>query len=441
MKFRHKILIPLFTLSLALNFRYIFNFEQIQSFNFFKESLSYSVFLLDLFGVLVVFEVIKSFKELKLKTKDFWNWSTYFFLALTLIMIISSIFAHHQEPAFYWTMRFIFTVFVLVCFSYLIRGRAYRNWFYFSLVWVGLLESILALLQFKFQQSVGVFFLGESVLSPLISGVAKFEFMGQKIIRGYGTFPHSNILGAFLLLVMGAIISLIFQKKYHQSFKSRFFLISAFIFINFGILISYSRSIIMAITLFYLIFIIYYFASIKNYYQNVFCKKFKINHFFQGLLVIISFFALLFIVYNIVAPRLCIVNCSSDDAINPRIILNRLAIDQITHTPLLGVGPGNFVLKLKNQKSLSFQEWQIQPVHNLYLQIAVEAGLLSLIVFIIFIICYLRIDKVKFKKIPANPWLVIVILFLIIGLVDHYFWTTPQGLVIFVLALVLAQKD
>lgn len=66
------------------------------------------------------------------------------------------------------------------------------------ILFVSLIQSIIAIAQFVLGHSIGLFLLKESQISPNLSGVAKIAFNGQKFIRAYGLFPHPNVLGGFL---------------------------------------------------------------------------------------------------------------------------------------------------------------------------------------------------------------------------------------------------
>ena len=73
--------------------------------------------------------------------------------------------------------------------------------------------------------------------------------------------------------------------------------------------------------------------------------------------------------------------------------------------------------------------WLHQPVHNIYLLIAAETGLLGLMAFLFFL--YLLIKK----KPRLTIFCLLLVSFLIIGLFDHFFWTLQQGQMVFWLIL------
>ena len=82
----------------------------------------------------------------------------------------------------------------------------------------GFLQSLIAIYQFIVQRSVFTSpilakITGESNIGPQISGVAKIVVDGEKIIRAYGTFPHPNILGGFLIFTLLITIYLYLEHK------------------------------------------------------------------------------------------------------------------------------------------------------------------------------------------------------------------------------------
>ncbi|HEC20899.1 MAG TPA: hypothetical protein ENI70_00090, partial [Candidatus Peregrinibacteria bacterium] len=79
------------------------------------------------------------------------------------------------------------------------------------------LQAALGGLQFLFQSSLGLHFLGEAHLSPEIPGVAKFIWQGEKYIRAYGTTPHANVLAG--LLAIGFFLTVLLVDLLRKSKK------------------------------------------------------------------------------------------------------------------------------------------------------------------------------------------------------------------------------
>jgi len=88
----------------------------------------------------------------------------------------------------------------------------------FILAFSGFLQSLIAIYQFITQHSVFTSpilakITGESIIGPQILGVAKILIDNDKIIRAYGTFPHPNVLGGFLVFTILITIYLYLEHK------------------------------------------------------------------------------------------------------------------------------------------------------------------------------------------------------------------------------------
>ena len=73
-----------------------------------------------------------------------------------------------------------------------------------------------------------------------------------------------------------------------------------------------------------------------------------------------------------------------------------------------------------------------RPVHNLYLTVAVETGLVGLLIFLIFIF-YIIIRNSKFliPKSETGIFLLMFLSLLLFGFFDHFLWTLRPGLLMF----------
>jgi O-antigen ligase len=134
----------------------------------------------------------------------------------------------------------------------------------------------------------------------------------------------------------------------------------------------------------------------------------------------------------------------NDQAISDRFLFNSFTFEIIKKSPFLGVGMGNFVLNINQidkSRQFSLEPWQYQPVHNFYLLIAAEIGIIGLILFTFFIFKVLKMAYLKVKSqivsretifsqrinLCTGFILSIFSAFLFIGFFDHYFWTIQQG--------------
>ena len=94
---------------------------------------------------------------------------------------------------------------------------------------------------------------------------------------------------------------------------------------------------------------------------------------------------------------------------------------------LLGVGLNNFLVNLP-----SFMKgyWWLQPVHNIFVLLLTEMGLVGLVG-----IGLCLVKRIDFKK-YALVWVVIVLT----GMFDHYWLTLPQNMGLMGLVLGLSKK-
>ncbi|PIY75070.1 MAG: hypothetical protein COY85_01340 [Candidatus Portnoybacteria bacterium CG_4_10_14_0_8_um_filter_40_50] len=95
----------------------------------------------------------------------------------------------------------------------------------------------------------------------------------------------------------------------------------------------------------------------------------------------------------------------------------------------MGIGQGNFVWTFTNLGL--FENWVYQPVHNIYLLIAAETGILGLFAFLWFLFKIMRsvyLERKAIKdKLAFYSFLSIVFFLLAIGFFDHFLWDLQQG--------------
>ena len=116
----------------------------------------------------------------------------------------------------------------------------------------------------------------------------------------------------------------------------------------------------------------------------------------------------------------------TDESFIKRIELNRATIKLWKQSPLVGVGLGNFVTRLPDT-DVSRQGNFLQPAHNIYLLLLSEIGIIG-VIGVIGVIWVIR------KKISLHmPFL----MFLFLGLVDHYPLTLQQGQLLFTILTAL----
>lgn len=286
-----------------------------------------------------------------------------------------------------------------------IKLKTLINVFLFSVIFQG----IVAILQYIFQSSIGLGFLGESHIGPDIEGVAKIDVADGQVIRPYGTLPHPNILAGYLLT--GIILALSKLKE------NRNFALLTLIVLTAAFILAFSRGAFLAV-----IFAAFIYYSIKD-------TKLKFKYlilFGVGLFFLIVLFNLEQTFFS----RLLFTDAAS---FNERVMYFNISKYMMYLNPF-GVGIGNFTLALPEYTSIKLDPWQFQPVHNAYMLIMNEMGVHSVVLFIgIFTTFAVSLFKkmkkaVKGEKVLGALLIAALVAIFVVGLFDHYTFSLYHGL-------------
>jgi O-antigen ligase len=302
------------------------------------------------------------------------------------------------------------------------------NWkkVFLILLFSALIQGSLGIYQFLNQETFSNSYLGLSEHNPQELGVSVIETPGRRWLRAYGGFTHPNILGGYLAITL--LLSIYFYSKRKVNvFKDLLLNILILISLNIlfaGLIVSFSRS---AWLVFILGFILFFLFSLF--------KKDKLV--ILNLIKILSLFLMISILFYSLAPylfktRLGLISRLETKSIEERIDYTTQAKNLIKNNLFFGTGVGNYTLA--NYKKLNNNQpaWYYQPVHNVYLLILAELGLIGLILFL-FIITYPFFLFIKRKSFGLKNVILFLSFFslLIIMLFDHYLWTSHFGLLFF----------
>ncbi len=352
----------------------------------------------------------------------------YFLFALIVVSAISVKNSSSYTLSVYNVLKLVeFIVFYFYLKSYVV----YKFGLMRSMVVLiggGLFQAIIAILQFSKQSSLGLKLLGESVLSPDLTGIASFyTLQGEKIIRAYGTTPHPNILAAFLFLT---IFVFYFIFLYRPKINNYF-------------LIGYPLMLFALFFTFARVMIFLWFAGFITRAILVTGKKNFRKIFAHGLngvkltkiLVISAAVVVLFGIFYWPETVSRIKISSGDEAVQLRVFYNKESLKSLNW---FGVGAGNFVNWLM-VKDPNLPRNLYQPVHNIYLLIYSETGILGLAAMVLFLVFLVKdfIVSTKMEKLYHYSVLILFSSFLFVGLFDHFLWTLQQGRFIFWLAVML----
>ena len=354
-------------------------------------------------------------------------------ICLVLFLVISAISLKNAQSRtlgfLEWTKLVEFILFYFYV-KYYALGRFNIFSSFLSIFVGGLFQSVIAIAQFLHQSDAGLRILGEEVLGLDLAGVAVFiNNTGQKIMRAYGTTPHPNILAAYLFISIFSFIAWYFYDKRIISKKIEILALALWGVVLFAFYSTFART---AIFIFFVGLIARFsvvFLKKKSLLDNILKIKFR-N---LGIVIVISvvLFGLFF--RSDVLSRLSL--SSHDEAVSLRMYYNKEALK--TGINWFGVGAGNFVDWFMVHEPYQ-PKWFYQPVHNIYLLIYSETGLLGIAIFMMFIIFTMKefVMKSAIHYLPEVSIFIIFLSLLFIGSFDHFLWTLQQGR--FMLWLVLA---
>ena len=325
-------------------------------------------------------------------------------LLTSLFIFLNMIYSSSPLSSIYYLLKIFEMLFV---FSYAITNFDRIKKFIPPIFAFGILfESFMAILQFIKGGSInGIFyFFGERFFSLNTPNIALSSINSELILRPYGTFPHPNVLAAFILIGTFFILD---QIKFKKDFKSIFYficLLSGFT----TLLISLSRIPIVLYPA-----LVLFFAVQKKIKPKVFIS------FFAGFIGAIFFFGQM--IFYRFSNFL-----SFDESFFERAELAKDSIRMFYDHLFLGVGLGSFLHELPSYYT-GEKIFFLQPVHNIFLLFASETGLIGFILLALLFV-YL------FNKTKFSARFLLLIIFTL-GFFDHYFLTLQQGQLLLTLSM------
>lgn len=289
--------------------------------------------------------------------------------------------------------------------------------------------SMLTIFQFVLQHSVGgvLWYLGERTFTLDTPGIARFSYCSpfvsecRLILRPYATFPHPNVLGGFLATALPFHI-FAFPLGLGDS-KSLFRVLyywSTIVLGSIALILTFSRGAwVAAAGMLAVLLFVFFFDKTKKQAQTG--KSAKVTAGILGIAIIVFFtFVVTF------RPDI------TDESVVRRIELNKTAVSLWRSSPVFGVGLGNFLTELPGQtpgRQINF----LQPVHNIYLLMLSEIGLLGLAAFIFVhgVVLYRAIFHLLARRnIMYQAEFIYVLSYgflLMLGSIDHFPLTLQQG--------------
>lgn len=316
----------------------------------------------------------------------------------------------YRALEYYYAIRLILYICVGALIYTLIHTKHQRFLFLAKIFMIiPVIDSVIAIFQFIFQKSVGLGFLGEVSLHTYSYGIAKIVSHGTVIIRGYGLFPHPNILAATLSIAL--LLILLNTPGVFQNKKVN---ITIQIILLAGVIVSVSRGTFLALSASSILLTI---GFIRN--------RYKINQpYLLSVLILISAVVLF------LTPLTLSRNKLTDASVVERVNQSKSAWAGFVRNPLIGTGQGTSLLHVEQWGNKHLDPWDKQPIHNYFLLNMSEIGIILtfVLIYALFVrdrefIAYIR--GLYKKKQGITLFLVLTAYIIISMLFDHYYATSP----------------
>jgi len=444
----------LFVFLLPIQTRWIFYYGKLG--NEQSQYLTYSLYgteiLLGLFLFLGLIYIIKNWDhENYLLNYRLRNFYLLFFL-LFLIIALSFIWSADKLAVAYYLWKFI-EGFLLLLFIINFRFSFFNT--AGALVLSGLVQAGLAIYQFITQSVFASKWLGmaEQIISA--GGTSVVESEGFRWLRAYGTLPHPNILGGFLVIAFLLLIILLILARHKWE---KIILWASLPIILTGSFFTFSKSAALATCVAIIFLGIFIFISPDKKDRNIFLK------------IILAGFAILSVLFlfysDPVITRLKGETRLEIKSAQERIMYFDETKDLLKKYWLTGTGLGNYVISDFEQSQEKLPAYSYQPIHNVFFLAVVELGVWGFIVLVLIMaeICR-RIYNYKIDynlslmdifdkfKIEDNYnlyrekfyWFLgltaVFFAIIIIMVFDHYLWTSYFGIILWWLLLGLWLKQ
>ena len=343
--------------------------------------------------------------------------------------IIASFFAAQPLVSFYY----LALVYMAALFAYLIKFLP-KHFIFRAFVFSGLIQGLVALQQFLSQRIFANTWLGMAEHLPEVLGTSVVEVAGQRILRSYGALPHPNILGGFMFLAIFLGIYLwinFYQKCDKNKWKPSFikkhmpeflFILASLIISTYGLLTSFSRSALLALSL----------GLLSALVINTFKNNWIVVHVIIKYAVI---FLLILWSFNFWSPGTWSTRWHMEGRLEEQAIEERIStMDQIgfdTYKNMMigqGLGMNTY---LTHQKDINKPVWTAQPIHNIFVLSLAELGIVGiLLLFNVIAMIFKAANKVDVMSTS------LILGLAVIGMFDHYLWTSWVGLLILTFAFV-----
>lgn len=444
-------LLPLYIFLLPWQARFIFlKYSLTEPFYGDKSLYATDLLFFILLGVWIVW-VHSQRAQIQELLKSKWLRRAIFALAIVFAYsALSLLWAPHTSVGYDKLFRLSQALLVLVMLSHnpVIRGRVLAAFFASACV-----QSVWAIVQFLQQSIAASTWLGMSPQNPQDLGVSVIEYADERWLRAYGSLSHPNMLGGFLSIAALMSLGVYLQNAVHmvpwyskwasmqkpqmQTFRNHdlgSFITFLLSFI--GLLLTFSRSAWLGFAVGLALIIVSSVAMYRGQARRAVVRSFsKLT-----VLAIILFVFLNAIFGGLWFSRTHDQSRLAQVSVTERSQLLGDAKQIIMNHPFRGVGLGGYLPTLMQMEGNRFEDdrpiFRFQPVHNTWLLLWAELGLVGLFLFFVWIYSVLVAFKAR-QPLFASILAAVGIMFYF----DHFWLSLPFGMILAAVALAITAQE
>ena len=395
--------------------------------------------------------------------KQFWELGQLSIYGSTLVLLLASAFflGHYRHELRLSKNKLLYFVFAYSIAMGFLSPAPLVSFFYLLLIYLavifahlsrfvskifvlrvflisGFIESLVALQQAVSQYVGPNKWLGLAEHLPQELGTAVVEVDGLRVLRAYGSLPHPNILGGFLFVTIfvGIYLWMYFYKRGQKAnWQAGFikknlawflFTILTLVLATYALLASFSRSAVLA-----LLASLFSVAVINVFRRNWLRVSIAVRY--------LAIFVIAVLTFNIWSggawtARLQVEGRLEEQSIEKRAGTFRQFYTSSGKEILFGQGllMNTAVTKDHNPDEAVYN---IQPIHNIFVLALAEVGFFGVLI----ILAVLRLVTKEADEIDVMSTSLLLGL-AIIGLFDHYLWTSWTGWLLITFGLVNLYK-
>jgi len=336
--------------------------------------------------------------------KKVMNWFPAFtipFIGFISLSLLSLLQANHVELGLFQILVLIKRLLLVFYIGNHVKDERTVKWILIALFLGCSLESGIGLAQYIKGGKIGLYLLGERPDDIDLLSTGAFE----NIARVTGTFWHSNGFAFYLQMIIPLGIGVILLG----STGTYRIVISILMILGFIILIlTLSRGAWISFMVSIIFVVWHYLKRIRAKISNMIPRL-------MIAMIVLIFAAMLFggtIYHRFVS--------NDHGSAESRVLMMKTALNIISHHPLIGIGVNNYVETMIHYDVTGDSFSRCQPVHNLFLLIAAECGLIGLICFVWALIAAMRmgLKALKFKN-NFYAGIIIGMVAGLLGLIGH----------------------